>query len=75
MDVEMPVIDGMTATQEIRGMGNSTAQKPWIIGLSANVWRETVERALAAGMNDYLSKPVRREEVGASIRNRSRPVG
>ncbi len=73
MDVEMPVMDGMTASREIRALARTTDQMPWIIGLSANVWRDTVERALASGMNDYLSKPVKREDVGASIRKRSRP--
>ena len=72
MDVEMPVMDGMTATREIRAAARTTDLNPWIIGLSANVWQDTVSRALAAGMNDYLSKPVRREDVGNAIRKRSR---
>jgi len=75
MDVEMPVMDGMTATHQIRALAQTTEQTPWIIGLSANVWRDTVQRALKAGMNDYLSKPVRREEVATAIRNRARPPG
>lgn len=72
MDVEMPVMDGMTAVREIRGLPHVTDHAPWIIGLSANVWNDTVERARAAGMNDYLSKPLRREEVSAAIRHRLR---
>lgn len=72
MDVEMPVLDGLSATQEIRQLHAANGEHPWIVGLSANVWKETVERALSAGMNDYLAKPVRRNEVSEAIRKRKR---
>ena len=67
MDVEMPVMDGMTATTEIRRLTATTAQRPWIIGLSANVWPDTVRRSAEVGMNNYLVKPVRRSDVEAAI--------
>ena len=70
MDVQMPVMDGMTATREIRTLANATPERPWIIGLSANVWADTIERAREAGMNDYLVKPVRRPELTKAIRSR-----
>jgi len=72
MDVEMPVLDGMEATQAIRRLPQTDAVHPWIVGLSANVWQETVKRARTAGMNHYLVKPVRRKEVSEAIRQRNR---
>lgn len=70
MDVEMPVMDGMSATMEIRGLATSSEKTPWIIGLSANVWPDTVRRSQEVGMNNYLVKPVRRNEVEAAIKTR-----
>ena len=70
MDVEMPVMDGMTATTEIRRLTTTTTQHPWIIGLSANVWPDTVRRSGEVGMNNYLVKPVRRSDVEAAIGER-----
>ena len=59
MDVQMPVIDGYTATAEIR----KTDKKTPIIGLSANVLPEEVQMAKDKGMNDYLAKPVLRASL------------
>lgn len=59
MDVQMPVMDGYTATAEIR----KTDKKTPIIGLSANVLPEEVQMAKDKGMNDYLAKPVLREAL------------
>ena len=70
MDVEMPVMDSMTATTEIRRLMTTTAQHPWIIGLSANVWPDTVRRSGEVGMNNSLVKPVRRSDVEAAIGER-----
>ena len=56
MDIQMPVMDGYTATKKIRENAKHT-ELP-IIGLSANITRSDVENALAAGMNQYLGKPV-----------------
>ncbi len=70
MDVEMPTMDGITATKEIRALAGTTTDRPWIIGLSATVMKEAIEEARKAGMNEYLMKPVRRSAVGTAIRNR-----
>lgn len=59
MDVQMPIMDGYTATQEIRKYNNNVP----IIGLSANVLPEEVQKAMDNGMNDYLAKPVMRETL------------
>ncbi|GAB5560807.1 MAG: hypothetical protein SynsKO_24540 [Synoicihabitans sp.] len=71
MDVEMPVMDGMSATSAIRDLAATSATYPWIIGLSANVWPDTVRRSQEVGMNNYLSKPVRRMQIETAINERS----
>lgn len=64
MDCEMPVMDGYHAARAIREQETHTGRpKTYIIGLSAHAVSEYVERAMAAGMDDYLSKPVKREDV------------
>lgn len=60
MDIQMPIMDGLTACQTIRQLPD---RNPWIIGLSANAFRESRETALAAGMNDYLTKPLKIEDL------------
>jgi len=59
MDVNMPVMDGCTATERIRRweVDNSLPRRP-IIALTANAFAEDRERCLRAGMDDYLAKPV-----------------
>ncbi len=72
MDVQMPEIDGVMATKLIRARNNEIAQ-PWIIALTANALQGDRERYLAAGMDDYISKPVRLEDLrGALARSASR---
>ncbi len=70
MDVEMPGRDGIEVTRWLREREDTTATHPWIIGLSANVFKETRQRAEAAGMNLFLAKPVRRENVLEALRQR-----
>ena len=63
MDVQMPEMDGYQATEKIRALGTQRAKEIPIVAMSANVFREDVERCLAAGMNDHLGKPVDIGEV------------
>ena len=58
MDMRMPVMDGLTAAQEIRKLERTDAQTIPIIALTANAFEEDVKQCLQAGMNAYLSKPV-----------------
>jgi PAS domain S-box-containing protein len=62
MDVQMPGMDGLTATSEICKRWPE-GLRPYIIGISAHAMNEERGRALAAGMNDYLTKPVSIEEL------------
>ncbi len=66
MDVQMPEMDGLEATQRIRENGNSKSQ-PYIIALTANALKGDRERYLGAGMDGYLSKPVRIDDLAAAI--------
>ncbi len=59
MDVQMPVMDGYTATRQIRKMDNANARTP-ILALTANAESDTHSTCLEAGMNDVLTKPIRR---------------
>ncbi|MNG09148.1 Sensor histidine kinase RcsC [compost metagenome] len=65
MDCNMPVMDGYEASRQIRRSG-SWSDLP-IVALTANAMPEERERCRAAGMNDYLSKPFRREELAAVL--------
>jgi CheY-like chemotaxis protein/HPt (histidine-containing phosphotransfer) domain-containing protein len=60
MDIQMPIMDGLTACQQIRQLPE---RSPWIIGLSANAFRESREMALSVGMNNYLTKPLQIEDL------------
>ncbi len=58
MDMQMPVMDGCTASMEIRKLERADAKSVMIYACTANTFQEDKERALASGMNDFLTKPI-----------------
>ena len=58
MDVQMPVMDGYEATRKIRASGHANAALIPIVAMTANVYKEDVDRALAAGMTEHIGKPL-----------------
>jgi len=65
MDVQMPVMDGYTATREIRKQP-LLKQLP-VLAMTANVMTSDLERALASGMNDHISKPINVQEMFSTM--------
>ncbi len=63
MDVQMPVMDGITATKKIREMGLSLP----VVGLTANAFEEDRTKGLKAGMDDYLTKPITANRLKAVL--------
>jgi CheY-like chemotaxis protein len=58
MDVMMPVLNGYEATQAIRASAHPQAQTIPIIAMTANAYRQDVEKAKEVGMNDHVPKPI-----------------
>ena len=61
MDMRMPEMDGLEATQVIRATGRADAKTIPIIALTANAFDDDVQRSMQAGLNAHLSKPVEPE--------------
>jgi CheY-like chemotaxis protein len=66
MDVQMPEMDGITATQQIHER-YLPGERPYIIALTANALTGDKEQYLACGMDDYLSKPIRIEDMQEAL--------
>lgn len=58
MDVQMPEMDGLQATRQIRAIGTPHAAAIPIIAMTANVFKEDIEKCMDAGMNGHLGKPI-----------------
>jgi PAS domain S-box-containing protein len=63
MDIQMPEMDGYEATQRIRSLDNPKAKTVPIIAMTANVFKEDIEKCLASGMNNHVGKPLDFQEV------------
>ena len=68
MDMQMPVMDGCTASREIRGLDRPDAGKVSIFACTANTFKEDRDRAMESGMDDFLSKPI---DVGILLKKLS----
>ena len=69
MDIQMPMMDGYTATRTLRESGYS---KP-IIALTAHAMKEDRDRCLQAGCNDYLTKPIQVETIVSTLTKHTQP--
>jgi CheY-like chemotaxis protein len=72
MDVQMPEVDGLEATRLIRV--NSDISQPYIVAMTANVMQEDREICRTAGMDDFVAKPVRLDEVSKALRRASNQI-
>jgi CheY-like chemotaxis protein len=69
MDVQMPKMDGYEATRRIRALDTPRAASIPIIAMTANVFREDINKCLEAGMDGHIGKPLDIGEVLAVLRN------
>ncbi|HEX2765199.1 MAG TPA: response regulator, partial [Candidatus Limnocylindria bacterium] len=72
MDVQMPELDGLEATRRIRARWPDSP--PWIVAMTANAMAGDREACLAAGMNDYIAKPIRPQELAAALERAPRTI-
>jgi CheY-like chemotaxis protein len=68
MDVSMPVMDGLEATRKIRELERTRGGHVPVVALTANAMDGDRERCMNAGMDEYLSKPVRSEDLEETLR-------
>jgi CheY-like chemotaxis protein len=74
MDVQMPEMDGLEATRQVRQRWTG-AKRPWIIAMTANAMESDRQMCYEAGMDSYLSKPVRIEALEAELTRSSENIG
>ena len=74
MDMQMPVMDGCTASMEIRKLERADAKSVMIYACAANTFQEDKERALASGMNDFLTKPIHIDILLKKIENTAKQL-
>ncbi len=67
MDVQMPEMDGFQATQELRKRITDEKRRPYIIAMTAHAMQGYREKCLSIGMDDYVTKPVRRDDLLSAL--------
>ena len=67
MDIQMPIMNGLTCCKQMRMLKRQDAKKIPIIAMTANTFKEDVDNALNAGMNDFISKPIDVNKLFATI--------
>ena len=67
MDVQMPDLDGLETARRVRAMPNHAGEGPWIVAVTANAMPGDRQNCLAAGMDDYLSKPLTEASLRAAL--------
>jgi len=68
MDIQMPEMDGIEANRQIKNMGKK--KQPWVVAMTAYSMKEDEERIMAAGLDDYLAKPIRANQLIGKIKER-----
>ena len=66
MDVQMPAMDGLECTRRLSAL-YPLATRPWIIAMTANAMQGDREQCIEAGMDDYVSKPIRNAAVTKAL--------
>ncbi|MDR3185767.1 MAG: response regulator [Christensenellaceae bacterium] len=74
MDVQMPIMDGYEATTQIRAADTPRAKTIPIIAMTANVFREDIEKCISVGMNAHIGKPLDFDDVLQKIRDFTKPI-
>jgi CheY-like chemotaxis protein len=74
MDVRMPEMDGLTATREIRAMQDDRHSVP-IVAMTANATNDDVHECRAAGMDDFVSKPINAIKLAGLLKRFSKQGG
>lgn len=69
MDIQMPVMDGLSCARNIRSSNSKKLRSIPIVAMTANAFEEDHQKALAAGMNDFLTKPIHPEELIRILHN------
>jgi len=69
MDLQMPEMDGLTATQRIRALDTAKAKEIPIVAMTANVFKEDIEKCMSVGMNDHIGKPIDYFEMLKILKN------
>jgi CheY-like chemotaxis protein len=67
LDVQMPQMDGLEVARRLRERWPERRDRPWMIAITANAMQGDREACLAAGMDDYISKPINSNELAAAL--------